>query len=309
MIIVKMLGGLGNQMFQVAYALSLAEKYDRNVYLDLSIYDSYKIRSFSLDNLVLNERVSILSDKELNRWQHASMVLSQKIYHVFQKVLRLCGKDFKFGEYWFKKLSSKGYFYNFDNYYHEHEFQAEDNSIIYLYGYFQSELYFIDQLDNIRDLFSIKPSLNISDSLCLYRNQILSSERSIAISMRLGQDYTSSKIFNVCDASYFTNSLNYLLSREPNAVVFVFSDVVSEAKVILKDYENIVFVDECKDFQSLELMSLCDHFIISNSSFSWWGAYLSKYDDKLIIAPDNWYNKIHGNVDIYNNSITKFSDL
>lgn len=304
-----MLGGLGNQLFQVAYALSLSDKYDRDIYIDTSVYDSYKIRSFSLENFVLNDRVRILKSSDLPLSKRVAFKTSQHIYRIWQKLIKFFGFDYKFGGRTFNLLSKRGYFYNFDNYYHEHNLDIDSDEVICIYGYFQSESYFSDVKDSIFNSFEVKfPPENCPKELEYY-NLIKESNHCIALSMRLGSDYTSSSVLNVCKPDFFIKSLDVLLSKNNLAQIFVFSDEVQKAKEILKAYNQVIYIEGMKDYQSLRLMSLCNDFVISNSSFSWWGAYLSLYSKKKIIVPDVWYNEIYGDVDIYNPEFIRYRDI
>ncbi|OBU45377.1 hypothetical protein AYY26_02970 [Photobacterium phosphoreum] len=190
-----------------------------------------------------------------------------------------------------------GCFFNFDNFYYNDILKKQ--KVIYLYGYFQSESYFSESRINVINFFSYYSN---DDNYKILRNNIISSD-SIAISMRLGDDYINSKELNVCNNVFYYKALNLIYNKKPTSKLFVFSDNISDAKKIINNsnikFSDVVYISGVDDCQSLSLMSLCDDFIISNSSFSWWGAYLSSNDDKIIVAPKKWYTYMSKKVSIY----------
>ena len=112
----------------------------------------------------------------------------------------------------------------------------------------------------------------------------------VAISMRLGEDYTNSKLLNVCNEDYYYKAIDYIDKSIKDAVYFIFSDRIDFAKSKFNFKHNVYFIDGFKDYESLRLMYSCKHFIIANSSFSWWGSYLSSNSKKIVVAPSKWYN-------------------
>lgn len=300
MIVVRVIGGLGNQLFQIAYAMSLAKAQRKKVYLDLSAYETYKIRSFSANNLILSQDILILNNDDISKSEKVFYRFTQTIYRILQKFIRVIGFKEHFGKWPFKLLSRFGLLYNFDNFYYQTpKFKADK---VYIYGYFQSEKYFEDVKNEVISYFQVKHEPDLLEST--YLSQI-NSVTSIAVSMRLGDDYKLSKEFNVCDSMYYKNAIFLLKGRFSNAKVFIFSDDIERAKYLLSDIEGLVFIEGCNDYQSLRLMYSCQHFIISNSSFSWWGAYLSQATDKTIIAPNKWYGYMKKEVSIYTKNMER----
>lgn len=297
MIIVKSLGGLGNQLFQLAYALDISEKTGKKIFVDTHIYNQYKVRSFSANNLeCFKVRCEPLKGKN-----KLTSIYMQKIYHLYHKLCKSLFHIEKYGHVWLKFFSKYGFIYNFDRFYHKVSFCSERYE---LYGYYQSEKYFIDNADKVKSLLKVRVEMSVEE-LTLFKR--INENESIAISLRLGDDYIKSKNLNVCTKDFYLKSLLYLMKLKPKAKVYVFSDEIEKAKEILCniDCTEFFFVTGFNDFQSLRLMYSCQNFIISNSSFSWWGAYLSDYKDKIIIAPDKWYNDSLTQPDIYHKGMMK----
>ena len=177
------------------------------------------------------------------------------------------------------------------------KFEDEIGSI-YLDGYWQSENYFRQYTNNIREDFTFPKEISVQNLKLI--NQI-QSQSSIGIHVRRG-DYLlkkNRKILNILDREYYHKAIDILLSKYPKSFIYIFSDDIIWAKDNIQYfYDNTIIVDHNKNnnsFEDMRLMSLVDHNIISNSSFSWWGAWLNKGPDKIVIAPSKWYqNKNNG---------------
>lgn len=163
---------------------------------------------------------------------------------------------------------------------------SEVDDDMYFQGFFQSPKYF----DDIRAtlLKELKPIHHYSSEELAFIRQIDSSE-SVCVTIRLG-DYLNNSVHQVCTKEYYLKAMRKLKKRKPNCKFFIFSDDIDQAKKIF-DFDFPVIYDsgKMKDYVSLYVMSKCKHFIISNSSFSWWAQYLSKNPEKIVIAPNKWY--------------------
>ena len=123
-------------------------------------------------------------------------------------------------------------------------------------------------------------------------------QRSASVSLHIRRgDYVHSAardLFGgVCDIGYYNSALALLKSKIPDVSVYVFSDEIEWAKANLS-HANTVFLEQCADYEEMFLMSRCEHNIIANSSFSWWGAWLNTNAEKIVIAPRRWH-KTGGN--------------
>jgi hypothetical protein len=163
----------------------------------------------------------------------------------------------------------------------------------YLSGYWQTEKYFSDIENLIREDFRIIKPL---DGQNLGIAEKIKHTESVSIHLR-GRDYINrvetKKIHFTCDNSYYERSLSFIREKIKNPHFFVFSDDPEWAKKFLKTNHSFTFVEgnswNKTSYEDLRLMSLCRHNIIANSSFSWWGAWLNLNVDKIVVAPKKWF--------------------
>lgn len=275
MIIVKLMGGLGNQLFQYATGKALALKHKTDLKLDLSLLNEdpknkYTKRKLELDLFFTN--YVIATDKEVK-------LFTQK--NVLQKI---------FKKYTQLDLSK----YTIAN---QNGFEFNTNFLTYpkntyLNGYWQSEKFFSDiRAVLLKELVIKKP---LSEDCKIAQNHILNSN-SVSLHIRRG-DYVSDKnaeaFHGILSLEYYHNAINYLNTQVDNIEVFVFSDDMDWVKSNLKLKNKCNYIDFNKNENSvfdMYLMSICKHHIIANSSFSWWGAWLNNKADKIVIAPKIWF--------------------
>ena len=276
-IVVRMLGGLGNQLFQYAYARYIMSMYPNSeIYLDLREYKVYKIRKFDLDSMLLNKYVHKIEDGK-----SLYSDITRKIFHVYQYLYRKTNKKpLNLGP---KFLLNRGLVYSGIGAYEELKL---DHKTIYLYGYFQD----IKVIEPIREILlsEFVNKSDISQKAKYYMELINSTERSIAISIRCGKDYIESG-WPVCSMEYYKKGLEILKKKYNNCKIFVFADEIDKVKNEFELGDNVVYIEGCSPIESLCLLRNCDDFVISNSSFAWWGAYLSDSTNKNIIMPEQWF--------------------
>ena len=278
MITTVLRGGLGNQMFEYAIGRSLAIKNKTKLYLDLTELKKDKKRVFELYHM--NIESEVLNNN-----------LSNKIKHHLIKKLRTKKKLFKFLELFmnFKYLLEK----NPPNY-NRHVLEQRGN--LYLDGYWQCEKYFKDIREIIISDFNLKEKLNENNKLFL--NKIKNSN-SVSLHIRRG-DYVTEKhtneVHGTCSFDYYKKSID-LISKSVNDInIFVFSDDLEWVRKNLHTNQKTFLVDANdanSGYNDLILMSNCKHFIVANSSFSWWGAWLSKNKNKIVCAPKKWFQKMN----------------
>jgi hypothetical protein len=274
MIIVKIIGGLGNQLFQYAFGRAVENKTGLKVYYDIEDFTaSYKLRKLSLQHFKTN--IAQADSKDI-----------KKLTSIFNKVL------FKI----YKASKGKLFKQRFLKYYAENQLKlnyADLNTDLYLNGYWQSETFFEDISDKIKGEFELQ---NKPDAVNQRTIELITTSNSVSLHVRRG-DYISNplaaKIYQICPISYYQDAMTYITERVENPVFYVFSDDMDWVKNNLTGNFKLIFVDNNDGdnaHEDLRLMSKCQHNIIANSTFSWWGAWLNNNSSKIVIAPKKWFN-------------------
>lgn len=271
MIVVRLIGGLGNQMFQYAAAKSLAIKNNVSLALDLSAFAKQK------SSEVFTKRDFALGHFDINTF----ILKNNEFDYLFQNGFP--GKLKKF-------LSGYHYYYDYNLSYYPTFFDLKKKT--YLEGYFQSEKYFSGIRPQLLKDFTVG-SVNTSNPLF---NQIKNCE-SVAIHLRRGDFSEKTKIHErhgTCSLEYYQEAINMINTRISSPLFFVFSDDISWAKKSLNNMvTDCIFVEPAENKTYVDdflLMKACQHHIIANSTFSWWAAWLNENDRKMVIAPEKWLN-------------------
>ncbi len=279
MVYLRLMGGLGNQMSQVAYAYIIAEQNHENLLIDTSSYKRNKLRKCSIFKFELDHKV-FQFESDTN---YAFCRLFQIIYHIY---VRIFYPKKQVGRNTFEKLALKGHYYSFDSDYYGFPKSLKKNKDVY--GYFLSYDCFYPYKNEIKRLFTVK-DLFIDDNVKEYLSVIKKHDCVVSVSLRLQDDYINNKETNVCSKEYFRKAFDYFTTNNSDIFFLVFADDINRAKEFLNSLE-VQYVEKCSDVQQLFLMWNCNHYIISNSSFSWWGAFLSNNDTAQIVAPNRWMN-------------------
>ena len=259
-------GGLGNQLFQYyIFKIILNENFE-------CLYLDHKIRKLEIQPLV-SSNIKTVSFKNLP-------IAVQFNFYV-AKILSIFGKRIHSGKY--GKSSLFGSNVDF-----RREQVGDLLPLSHNLGYFQFRHIIEDKRDEIREHF-------LNKIVPLYDIDIMPKQLDIAISMRLGDDYSKSHDLAVCDEEYYKRSLFNLIgsSVADNAMpdIYVFSDNPSKAKELMTKFGIVPKIVEIPEaIHSLYCLSRFNRFILSNSSFSWWGMFLSECTYSDVIAPKNWTN-------------------
>jgi len=269
MLVVKLMGGLGNQMFQYAFTKNLAEKNNIQFKIDLSFLkrrdlgSNFVYRDFDLD--IFNLEVS----SEIN-----PIDLENQI-----KIIE-----------------------NFFHYNSEIEQQIFNSKLknFYLEGYWQSPKYFQNITEDLKKDFTFKnPIENINDDkIKVLLDDILSSN-SVMVNIRR-TDYLNTNFHGIMDINYFDSAKKIIESKIENPKYFIFSDDIDWCIDNIK-FENQVIVNHnykgYKFGTYLQLMKNCKNFIIPNSTFAWWSAWLCDNQNKNVVCPKKWFNDSKINTD------------
>lgn len=270
MIITRLTGGLGNQMFQYAFGLRLAEKHGTELKLDITFYSDPRFndppRTFDLG--IFNITATLATDEEIG--ELSRRVKNDLAERVLSRVLGV------------KKSHVREPHYHFS----EEAFNSPDD--VYLNGYWQSTKYFQDIYAKLRQEFSFK------DPPCEKAKPILErieGTESVCVHVRRG-DFLTNPLNGIHGTEYYDKGSEIIQKAKTGAAFFVFSDDIPWCKQNLHFNGETTYVDD--DFEpfkfrdDLRLMSRCKNFVIANSSFSWWAAWLSESPDKVVVAPPSW---------------------
>lgn len=269
MIIVRISGGLGNQMFQYAIGKAMAVKNQDCLKLDTSFYTkpthlNYELNLFNIDEAVATEGEC----KELRGSEGLFFKMSKKINLLWPRP----------PAYEKEKQCTV--------------FDAEIYNLqgdIYLDGFWQNEKYFSNIREQLRNEFV--PKSEISANAKKYIPGMVKAD-SVCLHVRRG-DYVSdphaNRVHGVCSLEYYKKAIQYISDKVQNPIFYIFSDDIAWCQENFSFLDSKVFVNDTESaIDDLMLMTHCKHSIIANSSFSWWGAWLNSNQNSIVISPINW---------------------
>lgn len=273
MIVVRLNGGLGNQMFQYAAGRSLADRlgtellFDTRAFAHALALNAYTRRAYALSPFQV--RVRLATAEDLNDWPVWVVEIGLR--------LRLV-----------RPLFRRWHFESAITY--DPRVRALHEPVC-LVGYWQSERYFVDIADRIRADFTLRQPLAGANAGLL---ELARSNGSVGLHVRRG-DFVSlsdaAQVHGLCSIDYYRRAISLVKERCPQCHFLVFSDDPQWARADLPLDPSSVFVTGNAETpeQDLALMSACKHHILANSSFSWWAAWLGSSIEQLVIAPAPWY--------------------
>lgn len=273
--VVRIIGGLGNQMFQYALAISLNNKYsDETILVDNTAFNGYPLHDGYLIDRVFNQKLGFAGKRDILKLNYP--FFHYRLWQIGKRILPKRSQVYE-------EVNGMVFDQDVLN-------QEEDT---YYDGYWQSERYFSMIRQKVLDVFRF-PTLN-------KRNQdlinSLKDKKCVSIHVRRG-DYLNHPLFkNLTDKEYYVKAIDTVLSMAEIDSFLIFSNDIGWCRENLIDVigknNTIIFVDwnsGVESYRDMQLMSLCNHNIIANSSFSWWGAWLNQHEDKIVIAPKKWMN-------------------
>lgn len=273
-VVVRLIGGLGNQMFQYATGRAVALRTGAQLMLDITGYASYPLRRFELGELGI--QAEIAGDARLRHFGIGATPPS-RLGRGLQR-LRLKASPLVLREASFS-------------------YDARIEQVkppVYLDGYWQSERYFTDIAVRLREEFQPSASAGARNADMLGR---IAHAGAGAVSLHIRRgDYVSdartAQYHGVCSLDYYRAAVRHVAERVDKPVFFVFSDDHAWVQEHFEVGHPLVLV-QCNDadhgWWDMALMRNCRHHIIANSSFSWWGAWLNPHPDKVVVAPQRWF--------------------
>ena len=261
------MGGMGNQMFQYALGRNLSLKHNVPLKFDLSFLKNRNMGSFVYRDYDL-DLFNVVSDFNINT-ESQIFVASEPHFH-----------------YSFDLVKSIDRLLN-------------NNVSILLDGYWQSPLYFSDFENQIKQDFIFIDKIEDSSEYIKEMLNKINYTNSILVNIRR-TDYLNTSFHGVMKMDYINNAKSVIESKVENPHYFIFSDDIDWCKENIK-FENMTIVDHSYKGDRfgyyLQLMLNCKHFIIPNSTFAWWAAWLNNSPDKIVITPKQWFtdNNINTN--------------
>jgi len=293
-----MAGRLGNQMFRYAFARKIQILTGRELIIDFNrVYKNHSAADGWTNSLNLFDNIG--DYKEVNgqkkKYFYKNATLMQLLLYFSYRIISKLYKKNKIAKRKFQlkmqPLMNKHNLYYIEQGYYDYDFShLNKTKVIYICGCFECSKHFDDIREDILNKFSISEVSNKNSELI----SNIDSNNSVCISIRRGNfvtDKNNQKIYDICDVEYFNKAIKIMIQKLKNPTFFIFSDDVEWAKENLDFCGFPVFSEDGKDSltEKLKLMSTCKHFIISNSTFSWWAQYLSQNNNKIVISPSKWY--------------------
>jgi len=277
MIITRIQGGIGNQMFEYASGCGIAKKTGQDLRFDLSGLNTAPgdtKRHYQLN--IFNAPLKFASQEELKRFT------LEKRFPKISALLKKIG------------MNIPSYVVEKNVNFNEKVFSLKGD--VYLDGYWQSEKYFKHIEDDIKKSFILK---NQSSEQARELIKSAKKENSVAVQVRHGDYITNPKtsaLHGALDKEYYQKAIAYICTKIVNPVFFVISDDTNWVMQNIKTPGKMIRVPVA-DYEQMEVMRWCKHHIISNSSFGWWGSWLSNGPNKIVIAPKKWFLGLDCDID------------
>lgn len=280
MVVVRVWGGLGNQMFQYALGYAMAKRNNTELVLDMSFFYQ-KHNSWTTERTPDLLELPIDKCKLVNRNNEISPLL-----HILQNpyvnyaIRRILPIAFPIGKYTYVKESKLEFLPSIIK---------MKGKNVYFDGYWHCDQYFDSYRGDLQKQFVAKEPLILN----YYNEHKQGKVNTVAVHIRRG-DYVSQNNPNVRGIEYYLKAMDYIKEKIDNPLFYIFSDDLDWVVKQFGKREDIVLVNKEKtltDIQEFQMISLCDHQIISNSSYSWWGAWLNDNPKKIVICPAKWEGK------------------
>ena len=277
MITVLLSGGLGNQLFQYATGRRLSLKHQTGLTLDLTFVNS----KLQFDQLTTYRRYEL---EEFNLpVQTTDLLIKGKFLYPLSKSEYVLRKFISKNKYHYVPEDNSGW--------DQKVMLAPDNS--FLEGFFQSEKYFSEISDVLRKDLQLKKPLAGRN---LKLSEEIQSHNSVSLHIRRG-DYVrlekNLQKHGVTSEAYYTKAIAEISAKVSDPHFFIFTDEPDWVRQHFKTAFPYQVADTNQTPESawldMQLMSQCRHHIICNSTFSWWGAWLNPRNDKIVVAPRQWF--------------------
>jgi hypothetical protein len=280
MIIIKVQGGLGNQLLQYSIGRVIAFMYGKEVAYDLSFFEGttkYTKRPYLLDMFMTTVRVA--SKEEIQRVKYP--------YGAFSKILDV-------GKRVLNRYVFKTYYVGYDKNFLT---LVSKKKSAYFEGFWQSFKYYQGNLDVLSHEISLKSEKNLVQ---IKKDSFFDSKTSVAVHVRRGDYLNVGTGIHVLSKKYYEEAVSSLEKKISNPTYFIFSDDTSWVKEEMGYlFKDAIYASSfsMSDYEEFSLMKDCQHAIIANSTFSWFSALLSDSPYKIVVYSKDWKNKyLHDDV-------------
>ena len=306
--IIRMSGGLGNQMFQYALYLKLKSMGKEVKFDDINEYRGEKARPIML--AVFGVEYPRATWDEINAFTDGSMDIMKRIK---------------------RKIFGRHAVEYYEQGFYDPNVLSFDS--MYLRGSFQSEKYFEDIKDRIRTLYQFPSLEDMHLPEKLYRAtrgclDAIESSEAVGLHMYRSDSRVDGELYDgICTEKYYEGAVRFMQDKVPDAKFYIFSNEPKwvkgwvnaliqsqitegmsrdEIRAMEKKFIQVEANTEYTGYLDMMLMSKCKHNIISNSSFSWWSAWINSNPDKIVVAPDRWRCEMEGD-DVYTSGMTRIN--
>lgn len=271
--IVNIIGGLGNQMLQYAYAVRLKAMHpDEIVLVDTSHFRGYGIHNGYEIDRIFGQKIPIAKWWQVMRvswylpWYKPSRLLRRILPHRKTECIENSMRKY---DNLYSEWQGDGYF---EGYWHYSELQRP-------------------YMKEIREAFTFP---DFKDEYNLQIAKLMISTESLSIHVRRGDYVLATNFMGICTPEYYQKAFYEAIKHCPNPEIFIFSDDIDYCEQLFAEFKgkyNIHYISHNKgldSFRDMQLMTLAKINIVANSTFSWWGAWLNKREGHLTICPSRW---------------------
>lgn len=272
--IVRFKGGLGNQMFQYALLRALTQR-GRDVRANLGFYRMHpELMRFCLTDVFPHIDIRFIEDEKFEQLNQSWREIKRQ-----DEILKKYLSNYSGRFFWVEEPLGI---------YNEGVFETKNCAFV---GYWQTEKYFKNIRNVLLEDFSFKHGDVKFEQL---KRELGKNPQYVSVHIRRGDYLQNPEIYgNLAETNYYKEAMEYINAKVDNPVYVYFSDEIQWVKERF-DYNNAIFIedsmfDDYCMWYDMCLMSCCAHNILANSSFSWWGAWLNKNEDKIVVSPEIWF--------------------
>jgi hypothetical protein len=280
LVITRLIGGLGNQMFQYAAARALALRRGAALKLDLSGFSVPGVgtkRRYELGSLRIQANAA--TEAELAHFGPSRKLRPVRLARA-RRLLRINWRRRAWPVYQ-------------EPHFHFDPTITELSPPVYLDGFWQSEKYFSDIAETLRQEFTPAVAFDSENAAVAKHIDVVNA---VSLHVRRGDyvtDTTTNRYHGICSPDFYRRAVDYVAIRLERPHLFIFSDDQQWTRANLRFALPMTFVDvnsPDRGYRDMQLMARCRHHIVANSSFSWWGAWLSPPRGKIVVAPRHWFS-------------------